>query len=162
MRWVFASLISIYQKWFSPWKGYSCAHRCLHGGYSCSEAVKQFVLNKGLISSIADIRERFRACRAAASIVRARATEIRRSDLDCGLSGCGRCDGCSDFGVFDSCSGGAETVASPSINFTIPIFRISFGVVLVLLVCLTAVPQRGKERRLIPPLLLQWIYDKTQ
>ena len=38
----------IYQKVISPVKGFSCAHRCRHGGLSCSEYVKQVVLLKCL------------------------------------------------------------------------------------------------------------------
>jgi len=135
MRRVFASLISFYQKWFSPWKGYSCAHRRLHGDYSCSEAVKQMILRNGLFPSLGNIRARFRACREAALSHRARDNSFQRGDLDCGLSGCVGCDGCGDMGVVDYCSGGTEKISFPSISITIPGVRISLGLIVVVFIC---------------------------
>jgi len=33
-------LISLYQRYVSPYKGFRCAHRVLHGGDSCSEYIQ--------------------------------------------------------------------------------------------------------------------------
>lgn len=40
--------INTYQTRISPRKGYSCPHRLLHGGESCSEYVKNLLLEQSL------------------------------------------------------------------------------------------------------------------
>ncbi|WP_146396740.1 membrane protein insertion efficiency factor YidD [Pseudobythopirellula maris] len=60
------SLITFYQRRISPHKGFSCAHRLVHGGASCSEAVADIVRDQGVLSGWAIIRRRFAACKAAA------------------------------------------------------------------------------------------------
>ncbi len=60
-----ASLITTYQKYLSPIKGFSCAHRVLHGGESCSQYVKRTILERGLSDAWPDSRQRFRDCRSA-------------------------------------------------------------------------------------------------
>ena len=60
-----ATLITGYQKYLSPFKGFSCAHRVLHGSESCSQHVKQTILQKGLSDAWPDSRQRFRDCRSA-------------------------------------------------------------------------------------------------
>ena len=86
MKWIIAGLITFYQQVISPRKGFCCAHRRLHGGHSCSEAVKKLILKQGIFASFHDIRNRFRACQTAAVILRKQAMVPQRSDLDCGLS----------------------------------------------------------------------------
>ncbi len=117
-------LIVVYQKIFSPLKGFSCAYRCRHGGPSCSEYVKQTVLRRGLASGLADIRARFDACRLAARQLNSSFPGRQSGAVDCGL------DGCGDFGGFDSCFGdsGAEGGGSST---TIIIFP--FGLLLILI-----------------------------
>ena len=60
-----ATLITGYQKYLSPFKGFSCAHRVLHGSESCSQYVKQAILQRGLSAAWPDSRQRFRGCRSA-------------------------------------------------------------------------------------------------
>jgi uncharacterized protein len=60
-----AKLIFAYQRFVSPYKGFCCAHRALHGGSSCSEAVRQVVLERGLMGALPSIRARFHACKHA-------------------------------------------------------------------------------------------------
>lgn len=64
------SLIDIYQRYISPYKGFRCAHRVFHGGCSCSQAVKQIIQSDGLLGGIHKIRERFRECQMAAAEIR--------------------------------------------------------------------------------------------
>lgn len=64
--------IGFYQRFLSPYKGFSCAHRVLHGGASCSGAVKALVRDQGLLRGWEAIRERFADCGAAAAVLRAR------------------------------------------------------------------------------------------
>ncbi len=69
MRKLFAFLISIYQSKISPHKGFTCAHRGLHKGDSCSEYTKQEILDKGIFSSLKSIQKRFSECRDAAQTI---------------------------------------------------------------------------------------------
>jgi putative component of membrane protein insertase Oxa1/YidC/SpoIIIJ protein YidD len=60
-----AGLITAYQKYLSPLKGFSCAHRVLHRGESCSQYVKRTILERGLSDALPETRQRFRDCRSA-------------------------------------------------------------------------------------------------
>lgn len=64
--------ISGYQKYLSPRKGFSCAHRLLYGGESCSQYVKRQIAQKGLAAAVKASRQRFQACRDANEILKAR------------------------------------------------------------------------------------------
>lgn len=66
-----ASIIS-YQKYLSPRKGFSCAHRLLYGGESCSEYVKRQIARKGLVAAVKTSRQRFQMCREANQILKSR------------------------------------------------------------------------------------------
>jgi putative component of membrane protein insertase Oxa1/YidC/SpoIIIJ protein YidD len=44
--------LNTYQKHLSPHKGFSCPHRLLHGGVSCSEAIKQAFLHQRLSTAL--------------------------------------------------------------------------------------------------------------
>ena len=62
---VAALCIRLYQRFISPYKGYRCAHRALHGGPSCSEFARLYALDHGLWAMLAALRIRFRECRLA-------------------------------------------------------------------------------------------------
>ena len=78
--------ISGYQKFISPRKGFSCAYRLLYGGPSCSQYVKNAIAQKGLAEAIKASRQRFRACRAANQILRARIENSEAESEDEGES----------------------------------------------------------------------------
>ena len=63
-----------YQKYISPRKGFSCAHRHLYGGESCSQYIKQLVAEEGLFAAVRASRQRFAACREANQTLRALAS----------------------------------------------------------------------------------------
>lgn len=65
MRNFFMALIVFYQRFMSPYKGFSCAHRVVNNGMSCSEAVRLIVAEHGVISGIPLMRQRFRSCHLA-------------------------------------------------------------------------------------------------
>lgn len=69
-------LISFYQRYVSPRKGFCCAHRVLHNGLSCSEAVKRIIQTNGIVGGAREIRHRFSACREAAATLQMMASEI--------------------------------------------------------------------------------------
>lgn len=70
-------LITFYQKRLSPYKGFSCAHRVLHRGESCSQYIKRIILEHGLLRARPLIRQRFRACKAANQVLQQRRRERR-------------------------------------------------------------------------------------
>ena len=76
-----AQIIVAYQRYLSPLKGFSCAHRAFHGGDSCSEWSRKAVLRAGLIRFPALLFRRLRACRIAYNMLtRAQSDEPRRDD----------------------------------------------------------------------------------
>jgi putative component of membrane protein insertase Oxa1/YidC/SpoIIIJ protein YidD len=44
--------IIAYKNYISPWKGFSCPHRLLHGGDSCSDYVKTMLTNQSLTEAL--------------------------------------------------------------------------------------------------------------
>jgi putative component of membrane protein insertase Oxa1/YidC/SpoIIIJ protein YidD len=63
------SAIDWYQVSLSPKKGFRCAHRALHGGHSCSAAVKNNFLEQGCVAGILSVIPQARKCYAAAVIL---------------------------------------------------------------------------------------------
>ena len=73
-RQVAAIAIAGYQTHLSPRKGFSCAHRLLHRGESCSQYVKRTILEQGLGVAIPAMRSRFAECKVANQVLQARRT----------------------------------------------------------------------------------------
>ena len=67
---VAVGLINKYQRYLSPHKGYSCAHRTLHGGDSCSQHAKTQIVRVGIWRAIPLMRQRFRLCAQASQSLR--------------------------------------------------------------------------------------------
>ena len=61
--------IQVYQRFISPYKGFRCAHAALHGGDSCSHAVKKLIDEYGIWGSRSLIGARFTECRAAYQVL---------------------------------------------------------------------------------------------
>lgn len=74
---VMIGAINLYQRYISPRKGFICAHRVLHGGHSCSEAVKQAAAERGVSGAWEMGRRRFRECREAARLLPSRKIELQ-------------------------------------------------------------------------------------
>ena len=55
-------IIAIYQKYISPKKGYSCAHRILNNGQSCSSYCSENLKKHGFVSTVVVMPSRFRQC----------------------------------------------------------------------------------------------------
>jgi putative component of membrane protein insertase Oxa1/YidC/SpoIIIJ protein YidD len=70
--------ISGYQKFISPHKGFSCAHRVLYGCESCSQYFKQVIAEEGIITAIANAKGRFQECREANEILKERRAKCRK------------------------------------------------------------------------------------
>ncbi|MGB7444313.1 MAG: membrane protein insertion efficiency factor YidD [Coleofasciculaceae cyanobacterium] len=59
--------LKTYQKHLSPRKGFSCPHRLLYGGESCSDYVKRTLLSEQKLSAAIKMApQRFKACKFAA------------------------------------------------------------------------------------------------
>lgn len=56
------ALISMYQRYLSPHKGYTCAHLVDQGGLSCSAAIRRIIAERGLILAVVPTIARLHAC----------------------------------------------------------------------------------------------------
>ncbi|WP_254625964.1 membrane protein insertion efficiency factor YidD [Nostoc sp. TCL240-02] len=65
--------ITAYQKYISPSKGFSCSHRLLHGGDSCSNYIKRMLSEHKLHEAIQSSLKRFQSCGAASKTLKAKA-----------------------------------------------------------------------------------------
>lgn len=65
MRPFFIFLITLYQRYISPYKGFRCAYGCYHQTLSCSGMVKNIIAEHGLIAGWPLIKQQFAACRLA-------------------------------------------------------------------------------------------------
>ncbi len=110
-RWM-VWLISAYQRYISPRKGFRCAYRAAHGRHSCSEFGKRAASRCGLLSFLPLLCRRFSRCaRAAAHLKRRKSKppvlecgpkrERKATDSaldcvgDCGTEACLDVDACS-------------------------------------------------------------------
>lgn len=60
-------VIRAYQRYLSPYKGFRCAHNVLHGEGSCSTYGRRAFAEHDFLDACRRLRERFQACKAAAS-----------------------------------------------------------------------------------------------
>ena len=122
--------VRLYQRYISPYKGFSCAYTKLHSGLSCSEFFKQTVSDYGLSQAVPLFQERLEACKFANLQLKAESQEENEKErkkrnnnfcddfyLDfsfCDTGDCGSCDhnhdgnlDCSDCNVLncDGCDG---------------------------------------------------------
>ncbi len=65
MNQLIGGLITLYQRFISPYKGFRCAYGVYYGKGTCSGIVKQIVLTQGLFRGWSAIVSQFRACRCA-------------------------------------------------------------------------------------------------
>lgn len=75
LRRVTITSITGYQRYLSPRKGFSCAHRRLHGAESCSAYIKRVIGENGVFTARPLIRQRFADCRKAAHVLKAQQAE---------------------------------------------------------------------------------------
>lgn len=71
-RGIAVNAIAGYQRFISPHKGFSCAHRVLYGCESCSQYFKRVIAEDGLFTAIANAKGRFQECREANEILKER------------------------------------------------------------------------------------------
>ena len=88
-------MITLYQKYISPRKGFRCAHAFYYGGLSCSQAVKAIVDEQGVWRALLYSEQRFRECRRSVILLRSErkkkkdeAQDKRWESCDFGLEAC--------------------------------------------------------------------------
>ncbi|MBC9071757.1 membrane protein insertion efficiency factor YidD [Thauera sp. CAU 1555] len=104
LRYALAGAISGYQRLLSPHKGFRCAHRALHGGWSCSEFGRRAVLRFGVLRFLLLQRRRFVRCASAYAVLQNHAAEpeteykdfpwkqcLKSKEFDCAATGCCFC-----------------------------------------------------------------------
>lgn len=67
--------LNTYQKYLSPRKGFSCPHRLLYSGESCSDYVKRLLTEQKLRTAIQMAPRRFKACKLAAQTLQTQKAE---------------------------------------------------------------------------------------
>lgn len=65
MRRLFLAAIRTYQRYLSPYKGFSCAYRVLTGRRSCSELGFRAIRRHGIRAGLAILRQRTHLCGVA-------------------------------------------------------------------------------------------------
>jgi len=65
IQWLAILAISLYQRYLSPIKGFSCAYRVYHNTESCSSYVKRVFIEQDLQSAIVLANKRFQDCSRA-------------------------------------------------------------------------------------------------
>ncbi len=104
MKSFWSGVLGGYRRYLSPHKGFCCAHAVYHQGPSCSWAIEAILCEQGLWRGWPRIRARLRACRAAATILRAAAAPQRRPGAPKATqsSRCGRA--CDRLELAEACS----------------------------------------------------------
>ena len=69
LRYAVAGVISNYQKHLSHHKKFCCAHRMLHGGFSCSEFARRAVIRHGVLLLFILLLRRLLRCSDAHAII---------------------------------------------------------------------------------------------
>src|SRR5688500_18321104 len=71
--------IEAYQRFISPYKGFGCAHRAVHGRDSCSQFAKRVALKRGILALFPLLRRRFTECGVAAQVLDHESREKHRT-----------------------------------------------------------------------------------
>jgi putative component of membrane protein insertase Oxa1/YidC/SpoIIIJ protein YidD len=64
-----AALIQLYQRFLSPYKGFSCAYRVKKKRCSCSEFARRVAVRFGLLKLPDLLRRRFKKCERASKVL---------------------------------------------------------------------------------------------
>lgn len=100
--------INFYQKFISPYKGFSCAYRVGTGKISCSGYGKIVINRFGLVKGVLLLKRRFIDCSICnkelkRKIEKEKIDNFRFHNLQRGDIDCTGCDGLSDCSIGDSC-----------------------------------------------------------
>jgi uncharacterized protein len=70
-------LISFYQRYISPRKGYACAYRALHNDLSCSAFCKKAIESHGIYQGVKHTLQRFHECYLAAQTIKKKREDMK-------------------------------------------------------------------------------------
>ncbi len=118
LRYLAIAIISVYQRYISPYKGFRCAYRYATGRSSCSEYARRITLRIGVVALWKALPKQFARCRLAYERLMSTASgdseksrrkrEKRRWWENCDCHPCDliphRCDGPADFDLPCDCS----------------------------------------------------------
>jgi uncharacterized protein len=96
--------IRFYQQYLSPYKGFRCAHRALHGRTSCSEFARRAVVRYGPARMVELLERRLSRCASAAKAMHYQSQSKRENRSHTGIDTCAdnigaeACWGISDIG----------------------------------------------------------------
>jgi putative component of membrane protein insertase Oxa1/YidC/SpoIIIJ protein YidD len=100
MNWIALATILIYQKYISPFKGFSCAYRAYTGQLSCSAHGYKSIERYGIFIGLKLIRRRLKKCRLKyrnhVSVI-----ELEKNRMVYMRHQAGFCDADCDIGVCD-------------------------------------------------------------
>jgi putative component of membrane protein insertase Oxa1/YidC/SpoIIIJ protein YidD len=106
LRFAGVAMISAYQRYLSPKKGFRCAYGALHGAGTCSSIGKRIMRERGFFAFLNLMPEQFAACKLAAQNLNQETEEERKrrrrkrfSDIDCStcdVPDCGDISDCDD------------------------------------------------------------------
>lgn len=108
-----ALIIRMYQKYISPYKGFRCAHRALHGGASCSEFARLYVREHSVWSMPSALRLRFGECRMAKETLIAEGDAAVQNKHDPTPLWCDMCGGLGEIGGNCGCVAAEGACSSP-------------------------------------------------
>lgn len=78
MRFVAVGTINVYQRYFSPYKGFCCAYHYHTGRSSCSEYAKRLVLRRGVAVMLRALPRQFARCKASYAEIRLASEPLSR------------------------------------------------------------------------------------
>lgn len=76
-------LISGYQRYLSPIKGFKCAAGQVYGDSTCSAVIKAIVQNQGLVAGFPAIQHQLKQCHAAAKYAKAHPGQFQAGAFCC-------------------------------------------------------------------------------
>lgn len=94
MKYFAIGIINLYQKYISPYKGFSCAYRLGTGGLSCSAYGKLVISKYGVNKGYALLKRRFSDCKfCSEKLTQNKIEKRKKANLkQAGFGDCGGCD----------------------------------------------------------------------
>ncbi|RYY64057.1 MAG: membrane protein insertion efficiency factor YidD [Comamonadaceae bacterium] len=115
--------IRVYQRFVSPYKGFSCAYRCHTGCASCSALGFRAIRRYGVWRGGGILGRRLERCTVAhrryAPMARARLKQAGHCDLSCDLHDLG----CADIAACNDCGWGKKKDEKKAAAMHIPPFK---------------------------------------
>ena len=114
--------IEAYQRFISPYKGFRCAHRAVHGKDSCSQFAKRVALKRGFLALFPLLRRRFTECGVAAQVLeyesraeRQRRLATEKKSKSSWYDGCDPCAAdCTPPSGCDAVGSAVDVVSTPA------------------------------------------------